>query len=77
MSPYGVEKITGEHYLATWSKLFGVETVALRYFNMGRSSLLASHEATESPRPSDRRAALAAARRLVSVAASTSASRMR
>jgi UDP-glucose 4-epimerase len=34
MSPYGVEKITGEHYLATWSKLFGVETVALRYFNV-------------------------------------------
>lgn len=34
MSPYGVEKITGEHYLAAWSKLFGVETVALRYFNV-------------------------------------------
>jgi UDP-glucose 4-epimerase len=34
MSPYGVEKITGEHYLATWSKLFEVETVALRYFNV-------------------------------------------
>jgi UDP-glucose 4-epimerase len=34
MSPYGVEKITSEHYLATWSKLFGVESVALRYFNV-------------------------------------------
>jgi UDP-glucose 4-epimerase len=34
MSPYGVEKITGEYYLATWSKLFAVETVALRYFNV-------------------------------------------
>jgi UDP-glucose 4-epimerase len=34
VSPYGVEKLTGEHYLATWSKLFGVETVALRYFNV-------------------------------------------
>jgi UDP-glucose 4-epimerase len=34
MSPYGVEKLTGEHYLATWSKLFGLETVALRYFNV-------------------------------------------
>jgi UDP-glucose 4-epimerase len=34
VSPYGVEKITGEHYLATWSKLFNVETVALRYFNV-------------------------------------------
>ncbi|MBS2014974.1 MAG: SDR family NAD(P)-dependent oxidoreductase [Deltaproteobacteria bacterium] len=34
ISPYGVEKITGEHYLATWSKLFELETVALRYFNV-------------------------------------------
>ncbi len=34
MSPYGVEKVAGEHYLATWSKLFAVETVALRYFNV-------------------------------------------
>ncbi len=34
ISPYGVEKITGEHYLATWAKLFGVETVSLRYFNV-------------------------------------------
>jgi UDP-glucose 4-epimerase len=34
VSPYGVEKLTGEHYLATWSKLFPVETVALRYFNV-------------------------------------------
>lgn len=34
ISPYGVEKITGEHYLATWAKLFGLETVALRYFNV-------------------------------------------
>jgi UDP-glucose 4-epimerase len=34
VSPYGVEKITGEHYLAAWSKLFAVETVALRYFNV-------------------------------------------
>jgi UDP-glucose 4-epimerase len=34
ISPYGVEKITGEHYLAAWSQLFQVETVALRYFNV-------------------------------------------
>jgi UDP-glucose 4-epimerase len=34
MSPYGVEKLTGEHYLTTWNRLFGVETVALRYFNV-------------------------------------------
>ena len=34
MSPYGVEKITGEYYLQTWSKLYGVDTVSLRYFNV-------------------------------------------
>ena len=34
MSPYGVEKIAGEYYLQTWSKLYGVETVSLRYFNV-------------------------------------------
>ncbi len=34
VSPYGVEKMVGEHYLATWSKLFGLESVALRYFNV-------------------------------------------
>jgi UDP-glucose 4-epimerase len=34
VSPYGVEKMVGEHYLATWSRLFGVESVALRYFNV-------------------------------------------
>lgn len=34
ISPYGVEKITGEHYLATWAKLFDLETIALRYFNV-------------------------------------------
>jgi UDP-glucose 4-epimerase len=34
ISPYAVEKLTGEHYLATFSRLFGVETVALRYFNV-------------------------------------------
>src|SRR6185312_9116143 len=34
ISPYGVEKLGSEHYLATWTKLFGVECVALRYFNV-------------------------------------------
>ena len=34
VSPYGVEKIAGEYYLQTWSKLYGVETVSLRYFNV-------------------------------------------
>ena len=34
VSPYGVEKAASEHYLFAWSKTFGVETVALRYFNV-------------------------------------------
>ncbi len=34
MSPYGVEKITSEHYLSVWNQLYGVETVCLRYFNV-------------------------------------------
>jgi UDP-glucose 4-epimerase len=34
ISPYGVEKAAGEMYLHAWSKLYGVETVSLRYFNV-------------------------------------------
>ncbi|MDB4943027.1 MAG: UDP-glucose 4-epimerase [Labilithrix sp.] len=34
IAPYGVEKLAGEHYLATFARLYGVETVALRYFNV-------------------------------------------
>ena len=34
ISPYGVEKMCGEMYLQTWAKLYGVETVSLRYFNV-------------------------------------------
>lgn len=34
MSPYGIEKLASEHYLAVWSRLFGLETVSLRYFNV-------------------------------------------
>jgi nucleoside-diphosphate-sugar epimerase len=34
ISPYGVEKITGEHYLSVFHKLYGVEAVSLRYFNV-------------------------------------------
>ena len=33
-SPYAVSKLTGEHYLRVFSELFGLETVALRYFNV-------------------------------------------
>jgi UDP-glucose 4-epimerase len=34
ISPYGVEKITGEQYLRVYAAHYGVETVALRYFNV-------------------------------------------
>ncbi|MCA9669116.1 MAG: SDR family oxidoreductase [Myxococcales bacterium] len=34
VSPYGVEKITGEYYLGAWNALYGVQTVSLRYFNV-------------------------------------------
>ncbi len=34
VSPYGVEKIGGEQYLHVFSRLFGLETVSLRYFNV-------------------------------------------
>jgi len=34
MSPYGIEKITGEYYSSVWNQLYGVETVSLRYFNV-------------------------------------------
>jgi nucleoside-diphosphate-sugar epimerase len=33
-SPYGVQKLTSEHYARNFSLLFGLETVCLRYFNV-------------------------------------------
>jgi UDP-glucose 4-epimerase len=33
-SPYGASKLVAEHYLHTLGQLHGVETVALRYFNV-------------------------------------------
>ncbi|MCU1371480.1 MAG: nucleoside-diphosphate-sugar epimerase [Ilumatobacteraceae bacterium] len=33
-SPYAVSKMAGEHYLRVYWELFGLETVALRYFNV-------------------------------------------
>ena len=33
-SPYGVSKLAAEHYVRALGKLHGVETVALRYFNV-------------------------------------------
>jgi UDP-glucose 4-epimerase len=34
ISPYAVSKAAGEQYAAVWSRLYGVETVGLRYFNV-------------------------------------------
>ena len=34
ISPYGVAKLAGEHYAAAFYHSYGVETVALRYFNV-------------------------------------------
>ncbi len=33
-SPYAVSKVGGEHYLRIYASLYGLETVALRYFNV-------------------------------------------
>lgn len=34
LSPYAVAKLTGEYYCRVFAQTFGVETVALRYFNV-------------------------------------------
>ncbi len=34
MSPYAVSKLTGEKYCNVFSKIYGLETTALRYFNV-------------------------------------------
>jgi len=34
ISPYAVSKITGEYYCYVYSKIYGLETVCLRYFNV-------------------------------------------
>ena len=33
-SPYGIQKLMGEHYARTFFQLYGLETVTLRYFNV-------------------------------------------
>ncbi len=34
LSPYGVTKLAGEHYCRVFAGLYGMETVAFRYFNV-------------------------------------------
>jgi UDP-glucose 4-epimerase len=33
-SPYGLTKVAGEYYLRSFAQLYGLQTVALRYFNV-------------------------------------------
>ena len=34
LSPYGLQKLTGEHYCNLYTRMFGITTVSLRYFNV-------------------------------------------
>lgn len=34
ISPYAVAKLAGEHYMRSFSRVYGLETVTLRYFNV-------------------------------------------
>jgi nucleoside-diphosphate-sugar epimerase len=34
ISPYAVAKLAGEHYMSTFTRVYGLETVTLRYFNV-------------------------------------------
>ena len=34
ISPYGLSKVSGEHYCRVWSHVYELETVCLRYFNI-------------------------------------------
>ncbi|MDD4255240.1 MAG: SDR family oxidoreductase [Methanofollis sp.] len=34
LSPYAVSKLAGEHYAASFSRLYGLQAVCLRYFNV-------------------------------------------
>jgi UDP-glucose 4-epimerase len=34
ISPYAVAKLAGEHYMSAFARVYGLETVALRYFNV-------------------------------------------
>jgi UDP-glucose 4-epimerase len=34
LSPYAVSKLAGEHYMNVFANLYGIKTIALRYFNV-------------------------------------------
>ena len=39
LSPYALHKVTGEYMMRTWSAVYGMETVSLRYFNVYGSDM--------------------------------------
>lgn len=50
LSPYAINKLTGEYYCRAFYQLYGLETVALRYFNIfGPKQDPASHYAAVIP----------------------------
>lgn len=44
ISPYAVQKLAGEHYMQSFSRVYGMETVCLRYFNV-----FGPYQAADSP----------------------------
>ena len=44
LSPYAVQKLTGEHYLQAFCRVYGMEGVCLRYFN-----IFGPRQAADSP----------------------------
>jgi nucleoside-diphosphate-sugar epimerase len=44
LSPYAVQKLTGEYYMQTFWRCYGLETVCLRYFN-----IFGPRQAADSP----------------------------
>lgn len=51
ISPYAASKLAGEHYCRVFSKAYGLETVALRYFNVfGPKQSLESEYAVVIPK---------------------------
>ena len=44
ISPYAVQKLTGEYYLSSYWRVYGLETVSLRYFN-----IFGPRQAADSP----------------------------
>ena len=44
LSPYAVQKLTGEYYMQAFSKVYGMEGVCLRYFN-----IFGPRQAADSP----------------------------